>query len=43
MIVSVGKKALMKLAISLTKDSWPQLAINRTSSVIDKFERELNG
>ena len=42
MIVNVGKKTLMKLAISLTKDSRPQLAINQTSSVIDKFERKLN-
>ena len=43
MIVNVAKKALIKLAISLTKDSWPQLPINQTSSVIDKFERKLNG
>ena len=30
MIDNLGKKSLMKLAISLAKDIWPQLAINQT-------------
>ena len=41
-INNLGKKALIKLAISFTKDIWPQLAINQTSSVIDNFERKIS-
>ena len=37
MIGKLGKEALMKFVVSLTKDIFPQLA---TLSVIDNFERK---
>ena len=39
----LGKKALLDLAVPLTKDVLPKLATKATSSVLDKFERKISG
>ena len=43
MIGSLGKKALLDLAVPLTKNVLPKLATKTTSSVLDKFERKISG
>ena len=43
MISKLGKEALTKFAVPLTKDSLPELATKTTSSAIDKFERKISG
>ena len=42
-MIKLGKKELLVLAISLVKVVLPKLATKATSSVLDKFEREING
>ena len=42
-IDNLDKKALIGLAVSLTKDVLPKLATKATSSVLDKFERKISG
>ena len=43
MMSHLGKKALLDLAVPLTKDVLPKLATKATSSVLDKFERKISG
>ena len=40
---NLGKKALLDLAVLLTKDVLPKLATKATSSVLDKVERKMSG
>ena len=42
MIGNLDKKALIDLAVSLTKDALAKLATKATSSAIDKLEREIS-
>ena len=43
MMGNLGKKALIDLAVSLTKDVLPKSATKATSSILDKFERKISG
>ena len=40
---NLGKKALLDLAVLLTKDVLPKLATKATSSVLDEVERKMSG
>ena len=40
---NLGKKALLDLAVPLTKDVLPKLATKATSSVLDEVERKMSG
>ena len=40
---NLGKKVLLNLAVPLAEDALPTLATKGTSSVLDKFERKING
>ena len=42
-ISHLGKKALIDLAVLLTKDVLPKLATKATLSVLDKFDRKISG
>ena len=43
MIGSLGKKALIDPAVPLANDVSSKLATKASSSVLDKFEREVSG
>ena len=43
MIGNLGKKALIDLAIRLSKHVLPKLATKKTASILDKFGRKISG
>ena len=40
---NLGQKALLDLTVPLAEDVLPKLATRATSSIIDTFERKING
>ena len=40
---NLGKKALKKIAIRLTRDNLPSLESKLTSKAVNKFERKISG